>query len=296
MRFGGGGVTGLGAIDHLTGIDHTLVGVRDLEAARGRWEGLGFTVTPRGRHIGWGTANYCIMFESGYVELLGIVDPTQFTNNLDKLLEAREGMFAVAFASDDAERLAAALRVAGLHPDGPKTLKRLLELPEGDVLPEFRLVHLPPEETPDLKAFVCQHLTPGLIRRRVWLSHPNGARRLACVTVVCAHPADTAFGYVKLFGDGALSADDGEVAVETPMGSLRFATPRWLRRQYGGAGALAEVAPPWPAAMTIEVEDLDRAAGLMARRGLGFHVGEANLVVPAAATGGTILELVALSE
>ena len=59
----------------ITGIDHTLVGVRDLEAARVAWEKIGFRLTPRGRHIGWGTGNYCIMLEQGYIELLGIVDP-----------------------------------------------------------------------------------------------------------------------------------------------------------------------------------------------------------------------------
>lgn len=282
-----------GAIAHLTGIDHTLVGVRDLEAARETWHGLGFTVTPRGRHIGWGTANYCVMFETGYVELLGIVDPAQFTNNLDKVLESREGMFALAFASDDAAGLAAALAAAGLHPDGPKDLKRLLELPEGDVLPEFKLVHLPPAETPELRAFVCQHLTLALIRRPEWMAHANGARRLMTVTIVSAQPAEAGFGYARLFGEAALKAGDGEVEVETPAGALRFATPRWLARHYGGAGAIPEVPAPWPAAMTVAVDDLDRAAGVLARRGVAFHAGESNLVVPAAAATGTILEFVA---
>jgi catechol 2,3-dioxygenase-like lactoylglutathione lyase family enzyme len=283
---------GAGAIAHLTGIDHTLIGVRDLEAARAAWQGLGFTVCPRGRHIGWGTANYCIMLDTGYVELLGIVDPTQFTNGLDKVLESREGMFALAFASDDADGLVAALTAAGLHPDGPKDLKRLLELPDGDVLPAFKLVHLSPAETPELKAFVCQHLTPALIRRPEWLVHPNGARRLVAVTIASDRPTDAGFGYVRLFGEDALRAGDGEVAVATPSGTLRFATPRWLVRQYGGAGTVSSLACPWPAAMTVAVDDLDRTAGVLARRGVHFHAGEANLVVPAAAATGTILEFV----
>jgi catechol 2,3-dioxygenase-like lactoylglutathione lyase family enzyme len=118
----------------LSGIDHTLIGVRDLEAARERWARLGFTVTPRGRHIGWGTANYCIMLERGYIELLGILDPAQFTNNLDKFLETREGLMGLAFASDDPAATKTRLEALGLHPDGPKDLKRYLELPEGDVL------------------------------------------------------------------------------------------------------------------------------------------------------------------
>lgn len=285
-----------GAVAHLTGIDHTLIGVRDLDSARAVWQGLGFTVSPRGRHIGWGTANYCIMLEEGYVELLGIVDPSQFTNNLDKVLESREGMFALAFASDDADRLAQELAAAGLHPDGPKDLKRYLELPDGDVLPAFKLLHLPPQETPELRAFICQHLTPDLIRRPEWLSHANGARRLVAVTICGERPADAGFGYLPLFGEESLMAGDGEVDVATPSGTLRFMSPQWLKRRYGGAGEIPAVPNPWPAAMTIAVDDLDRAAGVLARRGVAFHSGESNLVIPAAAATGTILELVASAE
>src|SRR5688572_19550272 len=65
----------------IAGIDHAIVGVRDLEQARASYQRLGFRVTPRGRHVGWGTANYCVMFERDYLELLGIVDDSQFTNN-----------------------------------------------------------------------------------------------------------------------------------------------------------------------------------------------------------------------
>ncbi len=46
----------------LAGIDHVVIGVRDLERARMGWTRLGFTLTPRGCHLGQGTANYCVMF------------------------------------------------------------------------------------------------------------------------------------------------------------------------------------------------------------------------------------------
>src|SRR5438067_1608228 len=35
----------------IAGIDHLIVGVRDLEQARLGWRRLGFTLSPRGRHI-----------------------------------------------------------------------------------------------------------------------------------------------------------------------------------------------------------------------------------------------------
>ncbi|MEZ5904967.1 MAG: VOC family protein [Geminicoccaceae bacterium] len=52
---------------------------------------LGFNSAARG-HVGWATANYCIMFRDDYLELLGIVDPTGFTNGLDERLAAGEGL------------------------------------------------------------------------------------------------------------------------------------------------------------------------------------------------------------
>src|SRR5690348_6237638 len=43
----------------LSAIDHVLIAVADLDDARLSWERLGFTLTPRGRHLQQGTGNYC---------------------------------------------------------------------------------------------------------------------------------------------------------------------------------------------------------------------------------------------
>ena len=85
-----------------SGFDHVIVGVDDLEHAADLWRRLGFTITPRGRHIGWGTANYCVMFEHDYVELLGILDPKQYVYGLDRFLaDHGEGLVGVAFGTAD---------------------------------------------------------------------------------------------------------------------------------------------------------------------------------------------------
>ena len=71
-----GGTSGTRAVGAMSvaiaGIDHAIIGVRELEPARETYTRLGFTLSPRGRHIGRGTANYCIMFEHDYLELRGI--------------------------------------------------------------------------------------------------------------------------------------------------------------------------------------------------------------------------------
>ena len=278
----------------ITGIDHTLVGVRDLEAARDLWQRLGFTVTPRGRHIGWGTGNYCIMLERGYIELLGIVDASQFTNNLDAFLKIREGLMGLAFATDDAAACAAALRMNGIAAEGPKQLKRLLELPEGTVVPEFALVHPAPDAVPGLKAFVCSHLTPELIRRPDWLVHPNGAASLLGMTIAVDQPRSLVPAWRKLFGDKSIRADGAAMLVETGMGRLLFATPETLAARYRAVAALPEHARPWVVAMTLSVADLARCERALIDNGFTpVRLGDGIALSPDA-TGGMFLEFLAI--
>ena len=82
----------------IAGIDHVIVGVRDLEHARMGWTRLGFTLTPRGRHLGQGTANYCIMFARDYLELLGFVERDDYAHRLEAFLAQREGQPVAATA------------------------------------------------------------------------------------------------------------------------------------------------------------------------------------------------------
>ncbi len=278
--------------DAITGIDHTLVGVKDLEAARNLWQTLGFTVTPRGRHIGWGTGNYCIMFESGYIELLGVVRPTEFLNGLDVFLKSREGLMGLAFGTEDAKHLQAALQAAGVASDGPKDLKRKLELPEGEALPAFSLLFPDKKALPDLNAFVTQHLTPDIIRRKEWLRHANRARRLVSVTVVAADPAKTALGYLPIFGPERIKVSDAMTVVDTGGGAIRFVTPGGLRLLYEALLPLPDFAPPWIAAMKIEVADKNRCCDFLKDRSLPVEKTGKGCLVPPEIANGCILEFV----
>jgi catechol 2,3-dioxygenase-like lactoylglutathione lyase family enzyme len=278
--------------DAIAGIDHTLVGVRDLEAARTVWQTLGFTVTPRGRHIGWGTGNYCIMFESGYVELLGVVQPTEFLNGLDLFLKSREGLMALAFATDDPKRLQSLLKEAGIAAEGPKDLKRKLELPEGEALPAFSLLFPDKKALPDLNAFVTQHLTPTMIRRNEWLRHANRARRLVSVTVVAADPATTALGYLPIFGPERIKVTDAMTVVDTGAGAIRFVTPGGLRMLYEALLPLPDFAPPWIAAMKIEVADKNRCRDFLKDRSIPVEKTGKGCLIPPEVANGCILEFV----
>ena len=261
--------------DSITGIDHALIGVRDLEAARTTWTRLGFTVTPRGRHIGWGTANYCIMFQQDYIELLGIVDPGQFTNDLDRFLEHREGALGLAFATEDAVAAAAELTARGIAIDGPKDLKRILELPEGDALPAFSLVHLPPEATPGLKAFLCQHLSRDLVWQPQWTTHPNTALGIRRVSVAVEDPEATARAYAEIWG-----RDVDVFFVKPEAADLLFGgVPlQFLRPDLLDFETRAE--PPFIAHLGIEVEDVAAVRACLSEAGIPYQDEGNSILLP----------------
>lgn len=275
----------------ITGFDHTLIGVADLEAACETWRRLGFTTTARGRHIGWGTANYCIMFERDYIELLGIVDATQFVNGLDDQLARRgEGLLGLAFAADDVQAVHAALPPGTTAP--PRGLSRLLELPEGTVEPAFKLLHFEAGAMPAVSSFVCQHLTPDLLRRPEWLEHVNGAISLEGVTTVVEDPAGLAPAYARVFGAGALREGGSRLDVRVGPHHLRFLSPARFERRYPGI-AVPEHLPACHV-MTVLVRDLGVTAAFLARAAIPtVPVTGARLIVPPEHASGLVLEFAA---
>src|SRR4051812_47765066 len=56
---------------HLTGLDHAVIRVDDLDRASDDFAAMGFTLSPRGRHS-IGTENRCVMFGFDYIELLWV--------------------------------------------------------------------------------------------------------------------------------------------------------------------------------------------------------------------------------
>ena len=259
----------------ITGIDHVLVGVGDLEGARRTWENLGFTLTPRGRHKGWGTANYCIMFADDYIELLGIVDSERFTNNLDRFLDEHgEGLLGLALATDDAEAACRELRRVGA--EAPKRLGRLLELPEGTVDVRFSLVHLPPAATPGLRAFICQHLTPDLVRHPSWLIHANGAWSIAGATVAVEDAVSAAPAYERLLGADRVERHESEFSARLGGAVLRFRPP--------GAGLIS---------LSVRVADAEATARCLSATGVFFdRPDDGSLRVPPEAATGVALTFV----
>ena len=221
----------------LNGIDHVIIGVRDLEAARAQYARLGFNSTPRGRHVGWGTANYCIMFEHDYLELLGIVDPSQFTNGLDRFLERARGHAGLVVGSRDADgNPQPPGSRPGLSRSEVKALGRLLESEAGAVELRFRNVVLPRSSTGGAEPVRLPASDPGSrCGGRPGWRIPNGARAIRSCTIVASDPAPLREAMARLFGAAAITRTDKVVAAHTGHGVI-------VDRPAGGRRADAPVA------------------------------------------------------
>jgi catechol 2,3-dioxygenase-like lactoylglutathione lyase family enzyme len=273
----------------ITGIDHLLIDVADLEAARRAWSRLGFTLTPRGRHPQWGTGNYCMMFPSGYLELIGVIDADEYARNESRRARRRagHGLSAMALATDDADAAKAELDAHGIVTDGPKDLSRQLELESGTVEPRFHLLHLPEGASPALPLFLCRHLTPELVRRPDWLLHDNGARAIASVAVPCDDPPATLAAYERLLGPGAVTMTDEMVVLRIGGASIVLVRPHDMETLF--PDVLPEEGPK-PAVVTLKVADLDKTAVVLAAGRVPF--GRESRAISVAAEDATGVALV----
>ncbi len=251
----------------IEGLDHCIIATRDLEVARKTYEQLGFTLSRRGRHIGWGTANYCIMFGPDYLELLGIVDPDQYTAGLENFTKNREGLIKIVSRSNDIEVTRSHLQNAGFHPQEIKDLGRTLEMPDGDVIPRFKLVHLTGSDTPGLSTFTCQHLTPELVWRDEWMHHANGAKAVYAYTILHDDPASLAETYSKFY-DITPVLQSGQLIVETGGGKLIFCTPDDLSKLHPGLIWAYETTNGTIPVITIAVDKTDNCANHLVEKAI----------------------------
>ena len=271
---------------HLTGLDHPVIGVRDMEAARVAYEQLGFIVPPRGRHPEWGTGNWCIQFAEDYLELRGIIAPTEApqARELVAFLQRREGLMGIAFGTTGAQATHDSLVQAGLHPKPVKPLTRDFELPTGTVPVSFQLCFLPREETPGLMhVVVCEHVTPERLRRPEWLQHANGAQSVAALIAIAEQPERAVADWTKLFTD--VAPVKGGIRGRVGRGELLLLTPEGFKTRYPG-----ETLPPaadWPCvgALMLEVADLERSRDWLLSRGVGRMTGTRLIARPERACG-----------
>jgi catechol 2,3-dioxygenase-like lactoylglutathione lyase family enzyme len=252
---------------HIRGIDHVVLVVRDLDGARDTFERMGFTVTPRGHHT-IGSQNHCVMFGRDYIELLTspAENPHPSRQYYTEFARAGDGLAGIALSSTSAKGAYTELLWAGFQPGDVLEFSRPVGLPEGTREARFRVVQPRTGSTPGGRVFVCEHLARDVVWRPEYQRHANGATGLAAVAIVCEDVARTAQPYERLFDAKAKPIAEG-LLVETADTPIAFVTAQSLAQRLPDIWISARPAPLM-AALFVRVADRDAAERALKAGGL----------------------------
>lgn len=284
-------------------IDHLVLAVRDLDAARASFQRLGFTLTPVARHP-FGTMNSLAQFGGSFLELLTVADTaaippgdgTHFSFGAFSrdFLEDGEGVSMLALKSTDAAADRADFAAHDLRVYEPFGFERIATGPDGaERKVAFSLTFTSDARLKRAGFFTCQHHYPENFWKPEFQRHANGALAITSAVMVTRDPADfheflthfsgmreitaTSFGVSFDLGDGS------QVEVLSPLGFKAF---------FG-----EEVAPDPRRflAWRVKVADLGAVAALLSDNRVSFSAIAGALVVPAEAAHGAALAFEAAS-
>ena len=280
-------------MQHVLGLDHVIILVRDLDDADARLTRLGFRPTPRGLHSPhMGTANATVMLENGtYLEVLGVLEATPANADSRAVLAEREGPFGLALKTDDAHAAAEAFEAAQIAAGGALAFVRPVAFPNGTQDACFTVARARPDATPGASLFVCQHHTPDIVWREDYLEQPNGATGLAEVIGIADDLLAIEDAYGAIFGGRVRRADD-RVTIAAGDAQITFLSPGAFAERFDAAGEPVSSPRPRLAGLRVPVRDLDRTKATLQRNRVPWPEGAGGAVLVAPDQGcGTLFEL-----
>jgi len=222
-------------------IDHVLVNVNDrLDEAAAHYRRLGFNLMPRGHHT-VGSSNHLAIFESDYFELLGY-EP-QNAERAAGLWGDVAGFAGLIMKADDAPALARTFRerAIAMVTEEPRALARMVDLSDGTSQEaRFSSIHLSPAITPSGMILFCQHLTPELVWREEWQSHPNGVRGISGITIASRDPAKSVRLMETIYGSTSIKPIEGGLRLAARDDAIDYLTPDAAMARFGPDISLAE--------------------------------------------------------
>jgi catechol 2,3-dioxygenase-like lactoylglutathione lyase family enzyme len=259
------------------GLDHLVLGVRDLDAAGAFYQKLGFTVGAVNRHP-WGTHNRIIQFPGVFLELITVGEPEKIVPHaphhfsfgafVRDALARGEGASMLVLDSADGQGDAAAFASARIGAFEPFFFERQGIRPDGSsVRVAFTLAFAMSETAPDTAFFVCQQHEPQNFWNPAFQTHANGARTVTSVTFATDNvPAMQPF--LVSFTGAASEATQGGSRFALARGSIDVVHDRLATR-----GRLT--------GFTVAVADLAHAERLARDAGAAITHGEWGFAVDA---------------
>ncbi|MCQ1852944.1 VOC family protein [Neorhizobium galegae] len=186
-------------------IDHLVLPVAGLTAARSRLTELGFTVAPDAFHP-FGTANACVFFSDGtYLEPLALANRRHagvaakrgnvFTARdlAFRKTSNRQGFSALVVATRDAMADHARFKMRGVSAGDVLEFSRGMILADGsETQASFRLAFAGDDRAPEFFLFSCQRINPWPADRGELERHANTVTGLSEIILSAPTPADFA--------------------------------------------------------------------------------------------------------
>lgn len=221
----------------MKGIDHLVLGGRDLEAMRMRYRELGFTLTPRAEHP-FGTGNSLVQLDGCFLELLTIVDAGKIPEHRSPhfsfaafnrdFLSHREGFSMLVLDSTDARADVANYRSHGLHTYQPFDFSRNAILPSGEtVTVGFSLAFATDPASPEAGFFSCQQHAPQHFWKPEYQRHANGAVTILEVALVANDP-ERHLPFLEGFSSARATGNQ----INTTRGTITVYTPSEFHARY----------------------------------------------------------------
>lgn len=271
-------------------IDHVVITVSDqLDQANSQYQKLGFTTTPRGHHS-LGTSNNLAIFTTTYLELLGF-EP-QNAGKVDKSWCFDDGLTGLVFKTKDANKLYQQLVSQGIkvEGDGPKSFFRPVELNDG-TKPEarFKTVRLDPSYTPNGQIFFCDQLTPELVWRKEWQTHPNGVININQVIIEAQKPRSSIKLLEKTFPSANIIEIDGGVRLKAEDKFIDYLTPSAIQHLFGSSVSKANNDQDRKVALGFTTKSLAQTQQALEKGKIKYNLQNDTIIVPASETYGVVM-------
>jgi len=275
-------------------LDYVGIATSNLDEGAAAFRRLGFALTNRSVHTGRATGNHCAMLPEGYLEIIGMADPS-VPSTFHDMLARYEGVHIVAFGCENADEAhdAIAGRQPGVAP--PELLERDAEYidpqdPSGAVQRRraaFRNLYADGEVFPEARFLVIEHLTREVLWQPHLLEHPNGARALLEVAICTPDVATTAARLGAVLAVEPQAQGSGIIALDLDRGRIYLLEPDSVPRWAKG------VEPPRVPSVVgfgVGVADLARTKAVLSERDVTFrdHPYPAIWVPPGEARGAVV--------
>lgn len=278
-------------------LDHVGIGVKDLERGRAAYDRLGFRLTARSMHSGspsagapivpWGSGNHCAMLGTGYIEVLGLTDPSRYSSVKD-MVARYEGLHIVALGCEDADATFQALSTAGVPVEAPRALERDAAFGPDDKAvrrARFRNIYLDRGPYPEARFLYIEHLTRDVLWQPHLLDHPNGAVALEQV-YFCSEDVTALGGKLGgILGTRPERLTPGHGMLGLTRGSVHvFDAAQWAAR----CGTPAAEGHPAAVGFGVRVKSLAATRQLLLQRGVSIDERDGIWVDPAEGCGATL--------